>query len=552
MDARAVRRGIELGLPLVLVAAFLVVASLDAVALPYHDWDALAYGEWSRLIAEHWRLDFPQATAAEYQRPVLYVLQGVAWGVFGFSEQLGRIVDLGFGIALVAAVFVLGRHVRGVTCGAVCATLVLLVPAAQAGFTSGLTDVPVSATVALAGVAAFAGAPVLLVVASCAAMLTKSSALPALAGLALACAVGIRGPDRARATRLVGAVAAGTGIALVYDEIQAARLHMGLLGFLRSGSDGYYTQLAVAARRSAIFDEAWLGEFLRMLVLFALVYGIARAIDVGHRRGAWTALLAAPILSYGGPLIATHFDRWQVGPLGSWRHALGALALLVALGATTAAPETVVPPVDLLRRLVVWGLPPLAVWAWYGGYDLRLLSPAWPALIVLSGVVLHSAFESARGRGIALAVPAAVAVAITAAAGLEYIDGMTPNSWRSLQQAPTGFFDLNANRRLLLPSFADVLAAVRPDMTGSARMISSDGMFRFFFPGRVAQTYPRTCSDLRGYDVYVYLGDPESVAYMQSQGIDPDLGHWSACADPKLTQITQVDTLTAFRVAGTR
>jgi Dolichyl-phosphate-mannose-protein mannosyltransferase len=540
------RSRLELAVPLVLVLTFVVVAAIDAEAFPYHEWDALSFGEWSRLIGEHWRLHFPTATAAEYQRPVLYVLQGVAWGLFGFSERLGRTIDLLFGIALVVAVYELGRRELGRACGAISATLLLLVPEVQRGFTSGLTDVPVAAVVGLALLAAFRDAPILLGVASCAAVLTKTSALPALVGLALACCVGARTDGVRRTLRLVGAIAAGAAVALLYDLTQASRVHMSLLAFLRSGSDGYYSTLAAHARRSAIFDAAWLGGTLRILVLFALAYATLRAVGLAHRSASLAATAAAPVLAYVGPLVASHFSTWRVGPLASWTHALGTCALLVTLAATSAARD--VPSETALRRLLLAALPPLAVWAWFGGYDLRLLSPAWPALISLCGASLHTAVAAPRGRAALLALPAAAAVAVAVAAGLENIDGIGSSGWRAVQTAPSGFFDLAANRRILLPSFSDVLTAVRPVVGSDGRLISNDGKFRFYFPGRVAQTYPRACADLSGYRVYVYLGDGASVAYMRSIDIPTDLSYWSACTKPKLQLLAQADNLAAFRV----
>ena len=221
------RDRLEFLVPALLVVAFVGVAAIDVAAFPYHEWDALSYGEWSRLIGEHWRLDFPGITDQTYQRPLLYAAQGVVWGVFGFSERLGRIVDLTFGLLLLGALYELGRRLGSRSLGAIAAALVLLVPAFQRGVASGLTDVPAAATVALAGLAAVIGSPVLIAVASCLAVLTKPSTLPALLGLALASLVGLREAPRALLRRTWIPLALGVGVALVYDAYQATHVMKG-------------------------------------------------------------------------------------------------------------------------------------------------------------------------------------------------------------------------------------------------------------------------------------------------------------------------------------
>ena len=74
-------------------AVFLALAFMLAVVLPIHAQDALTSGEWSRLISEHWHLHYDAATPQEYGRPLYYVLQGGLWGIFGFHEPLGRLLD---------------------------------------------------------------------------------------------------------------------------------------------------------------------------------------------------------------------------------------------------------------------------------------------------------------------------------------------------------------------------------------------------------------------------------------------------------------------------
>jgi hypothetical protein len=544
-----VRSRLELLIPAFLVVAFVGVAVLDVAAFPYHDWDALSYGEWSRLIGEHWRLDFPSITDQTYQRPLLYVAQGVAWGVLGFSERLGRIVDLTFGLLLLGALFELGRRLGSRALGATAAVLTLLIPTFQAAVASGLTDVPAAAMVALTGLAVVVGYPILIAVASCVTVLTKPSTLPSLLGLGLAFAIGPRtalGP----AVRRTGIpLAAGVVAALAYDAYQAAHVHDGLIAFLRAGSTGYYAALASQMRRSALFGTDWLGGLLRTLLIFALVYACLRAAKLSHVRASCLAFVVAAVGAYVGPLVATHGAHAGVGPFDSWRHALGYVVVLAMLTATFTTPADRVPAMTLLRRLLIWALPPVVAWVWSGGYDVRLVSPAWPPLILLCAVIVRAAFDGASGRRVLLVLPAAAALCVAVAAGLENIDGIGHSGWRAVQHSPSGFFDLEANRHTLLPQFQDALLAVRPVLGEDGLLFSSDGKFRFFFPGRVTQSYPRTCASLRGYRVFVLLTDEASASYMQSQlHVSPDPSFWAACRGPQLTELMHADSLTAFRV----
>ena len=83
----------------------LAIAVLVAVTLPYGEFDALAFGTWSRLLAAHFptfhfsSIDVP---VAAYHRPLFFVLQAALWKLFGFHEWLGRLLSLGFTVVLVS------------------------------------------------------------------------------------------------------------------------------------------------------------------------------------------------------------------------------------------------------------------------------------------------------------------------------------------------------------------------------------------------------------------------------------------------------------------
>src|SRR5882724_10556869 len=97
-----------------ITALFLAFALVIALALPYGDWDAMSFGVWSRLIAEHWpHVRFAEASAADYQRPLFYFVQGTAWTLFGFHQALGKTLSLLFsGLLLASMAWLTARTVR--------------------------------------------------------------------------------------------------------------------------------------------------------------------------------------------------------------------------------------------------------------------------------------------------------------------------------------------------------------------------------------------------------------------------------------------------------
>ena len=79
-------------------AIFFGVAVLVAIAFPLHASDALTFGEWSRLIAQHWHHVLDPST-----RPLFYVLQGSLWHVAGYSDTSGRLLCGLFSVILVVS-----------------------------------------------------------------------------------------------------------------------------------------------------------------------------------------------------------------------------------------------------------------------------------------------------------------------------------------------------------------------------------------------------------------------------------------------------------------
>ena len=66
-------------------AAFVAAGFLLAVTLPYHQWDSFGFGDWSRAIAQHGKIDPFFAGPQSAARPVFYELQGFIWSLTAHS-----------------------------------------------------------------------------------------------------------------------------------------------------------------------------------------------------------------------------------------------------------------------------------------------------------------------------------------------------------------------------------------------------------------------------------------------------------------------------------
>jgi 4-amino-4-deoxy-L-arabinose transferase-like glycosyltransferase len=526
-------------------ALFFLAALFVAVVIPIHAQDALTFGEWSRLIAEDWHLHHAAATAQEYGRPLFYVLQGWFWGVFGFSETSGRILSGLFSLLLLGALVWLVRDRPWGRLAAALAALVLVAtPAFAFHVVSGLTDIPVAALVALAGALVWGRRPgpvgaVAAGVVAALAMLAKPSALLALAGLALAQLL-VSESWRSRLLYRVAPVAAGIGAGLVYDLIQARYVDQGLRTFLQAGvNSDYYRTLADEARRYALLDGNWFGDGLRVAAFFAVAYTVLRLAGTRNRIAVLGAVPAAALASWLGPWLAARQEEVTVGSLhsaGAAATAAGTAAFL-AIGAL-ASDEGVASRVEL-ARFGVWALPTALAWAVYGAYDFRLLAPAWPPLLALVVLSALPAAAALARRGPALAVAFAL-FAVVVATNVYNVDGLRSSGWDEVRRTPTDdWLDRDTMRAIVLPAFSRALVVVRREMAPDDLLISPEGAFRFFYPGRVEQSFPRACHDLQRFRVFVLTTDEGSKRYMEDfLGVSSEPSFWASCSAPALKQLT--------------
>src|SRR5688500_1262342 len=99
---------------IIVLLLFGIAGAILAATLPYHNWDALIYGEWSRQIAQTGDLFFRNTIDMMAHRPLFYCAQGWLWRIIGFDERYGRLLAFSFTILLAFSLFRLaGRGNRG-------------------------------------------------------------------------------------------------------------------------------------------------------------------------------------------------------------------------------------------------------------------------------------------------------------------------------------------------------------------------------------------------------------------------------------------------------
>ena len=90
-----------------------------------------------------------------------------------------------------------------------------------------------------------------------------------------------------------------------------------------------------------------------------------------------------------------------------------------------------------------------------------------------------------------------------------------------------------------MPAFARTLVVVQPEMQKDDLLISPEGAFRFFYPGRVEQSFPLRCDDLHRFGVFVLATDEGSRRYMEDfLHVSGDPAFWAKCDAPQLKQLS--------------
>ncbi|MGH3126841.1 MAG: hypothetical protein ACRDPX_02860, partial [Gaiellaceae bacterium] len=541
-------------LAVVVAGLFAIATAFVAAVMPYRLWDSLAFGSWSRSIAETGDL-WANADALKVSRPLFYVPQGLIWRIAD-EEWLGRTLSAAFGAVLVLAVWFLARRLtEDRATKALLAPLAVLAMLASSVFATyvaaGMTDVPVAAATAATALVVWSQLPPRLAVplaalGACATILAKPSGLLALAGLAAAALVLWQSAALVR----LGGLAAGIAVAIAYDAWQASRLDVSLSSLLRAGNDDFWLARGDAARLDALAGGDWLGEAARLLVVLGLAFGIARAAGAGARLSLRLATAVALLWSVAGPLVADGslgypFDGSLIGILG-WLGVAGSLV----------TASFVVEDDAVSRRthaaLLVWLAPVAVLWAWQRPDETRLLAPAWPALALLAAAALACAsLALVRIRPPAALVPAA-SVAVVALANVVAVDGLGHSGWRDLVDlGRSGWSDRAEMENFAYGPFSYQLNLARENVGDDDRIVSSDGRLTYFFPGRVEVHYVRTCAELEDARFFSFLAAGESLEFaeLSQQPTDP-LG-WIQCTSPPVQLVgEQAGIYAAFVVGG--
>ena len=538
-----------------LLALYAAVAAFAAVVLPYSSWDSLYFGAWSRLIADG-SFHADGVGPEQLHRPLFYVLQGLVWAPFGVHEAAGRLLSLAFSVLLCWTLYALARRGGFAPLEAlVPVLLVAAVPAFAGDVAAGLTDIPVAALLgatalaasAAAGSRAAVGATALLALAT---VLAKPSGLLGIAGLVVAAAIGSRNGLRTRLTRVVIPLAAGAAVALAYDLAEAQRLGISLHGYLTAGTGNYYADLASSVRGEVLVGGRWLGPDLRLPLAFGLLYAVLRVARADARRAAGGAAAGAALATWLLPSLASGGGTLGAGPFagGLDLHDAVYLLELAALPLTLLARDGDAPSARTLARLLAWAAPGLVGWIAVSVYAERLLSVAWPPLILLCALPFALALAGVRRHASAAAPMVLVPLALAVLLALPAINGLGATRWRELRDAgPAGWSDAAQMRNFALGSFADELEAVRAqDDDPSASIVSSDGKLRFAYGRRLDYGAPSSCGDLRGSRVFVLLLDPDSLAQNGGRAVDD----WLRCRTPPLHLVAEMPSTYAVFVVG--
>jgi 4-amino-4-deoxy-L-arabinose transferase-like glycosyltransferase len=538
-------------------AVFLAAALFVAVVMPYRSWDSLAFGAWSRQIAAGQHV-FSNVIATSLNRPLFYLGQGYAWRWFGYHEWIGRSLSVAFAVAFVIGIWLVARRLgRGDDLFRALAVAVALASSVFATYVaSGMTDVPVAATSALAAAVLWSRAPEwirlpLVALAAAAAGLSKPTGFIALAGIACATPFIFRERDERRRLILgLAALVVGVAGAAGYDVVEAHRLHQSLYGFLHAGNTDYYLAQGAAQRWERIVRGDWLGNAARLPVLYGLVYGLARAVGARTRLALSVAAPAAIAWSIAGPIVA---DGGRPYPFAGGV-TLGAVGFVALAACLLTAPF--LGAEDAVDRggyaaLLVWLAPGLVIGLALRSDDVRFLSPAWPAAVLLAGAALAVVGRSLVRLNPVVALVPVTALTLLVVANLTSIDGLGPNGWRGLRDlGRSGWSDQARIENYAFGPFSYELDLARANVGPGQKIVSSDGRLKYFFPGQVSVEYPKTCADLAGTRYFALLTGGESAdiaAHVVGTSADPL--SWAQC--PGLTLVGEQPGIYAVFVADT-
>ena len=128
--------------------------------------------------------------------------------------------------------------------------------------------------------------------------------------------------------------------------------------------------------------------------------------------------------------------------------------------------------------------------------------------------------------------------AVVVATNVYNLDGLHKSGWDQLRRT-NDWLDRDQTRAIVMPAFSRALVVVRQEMRADDLLLSPEGAFRFFYPGRVEQSFPNSCEDLHRFRVFVLTTDEGSKRYMEDfLHVSGEPSFWAACSSPRLRQLS--------------
>ncbi len=182
-------RAAEVGASVALAIAWIAVARPGGIDLPYFWDEADVYVPGARWVAEHGLDVTPGVFPDDYSRghpPLLYLIAGIAFALFGPAPAVGHLVVLPFTVAALAGTYLLGARLFGREAGAAAALLLATTPLFLTMGNMLLPEMPLTALAVLSFLALAHGRIGLAATLGVAAVLIKETGVFAAAGVGAA------------------------------------------------------------------------------------------------------------------------------------------------------------------------------------------------------------------------------------------------------------------------------------------------------------------------------------------------------------------------------
>ncbi|MBX3274241.1 MAG: glycosyltransferase family 39 protein [Sandaracinaceae bacterium] len=304
-DSERAPRAAEIGLSVAFAIAWVALARPGGIDLPYYWDEADVYVPGARWVAEHGLTVTPGVFPDDYSRghpPLLYLLAGIAFALFGPSPAVGHLVVLPFTVLALAGTYLLGARLFGREAGAAAALLLGTTPLFLSIGNMLLPELPLTALAVLSFLALAHGRVATAAMLGVAAVLIKETGIFA---------------------------AAGVGAAILFDAIEQKRLRAS------AGRIALATLPLGALGAFFVWQKAHAGYFVfphhaNLLadrpIELANVVTVVPSLLLWH--GRWVVIAAALVAT--GVLFAR--PRAGLAPRSPSRRALLAGMLVVVLG----------------------------------------------------------------------------------------------------------------------------------------------------------------------------------------------------------------------------